>query len=290
MAHEPGQEARLHHPTTTHAAKEKFMGGIKETMGTVLFSEGLKEKGREQKRAGDAEALVAGSGKKHYDPALARKGVGIQHKHMGPNPKKFTEGPCAGCKDGTCTIGHDYDAALVHSVTQGHCSCVGHPHVRSCEYCTGMQKKKTATMPASRGVAAPVAATATAATVATHHDSHHKHHQTSHEPAVCASCAKNSNFHHEHKEHHHRIHLKEEHARHKPGVPHPGCNLCLEAVEAERRSNLAMVRELDHEDKHDIKHHHEMGKGSKTPACDAAYHTEAAMRGIHMCDRCRLPL
>jgi len=115
------------HPGKGHASKEKFMGGIKETLGTVLHAEGMKESGREQKREGDAEALAAGKGKKHYDPALARKGVGIQHKHMGPNPKKITEGPCAGCKDGTCQIGHDYDAAVCHSCTQGH-SAAGHVH------------------------------------------------------------------------------------------------------------------------------------------------------------------
>jgi len=107
--------------STMHAAKDKFMGGIKEAIGTVVSSESLKESGREQIREGDAEAFAAGRGKKHYDPALARKGVGIQHKHLGPNPKKYTEGPCAGCKDGTCTEGHAYDAALCHSVTQGHC-------------------------------------------------------------------------------------------------------------------------------------------------------------------------
>jgi len=116
------------HPGKGHASKEKFMGGIKETLGTVLHAEGMKESGREQKREGDAEALAAGKGKKHYDPALARKGVGIQHKHMGPNPKKITEGPCAGCKDGTCQIGHDYDAAICHSCTQGHCDA---GHVKS---------------------------------------------------------------------------------------------------------------------------------------------------------------
>jgi len=107
-------------PSKMHAAVDKLVGGIKETVGTVAHAESLKESGREQKREGDAEALAAGKGDKHYDPALARKGVGIQHKHMGPNPKKHTEGPCAGCKDGTCQIGHDYDAAICHSVTQGH--------------------------------------------------------------------------------------------------------------------------------------------------------------------------
>jgi hypothetical protein len=152
MAHEPGPHAttasattstKPHQPTMTHAAKEKFIGGVKETVGTVFFAEGLKEKGREQLRAGDAEALVAGSGKKHYDPALARKGIGIQHKHLGPNPKKYTEGPCAGCRDGTCRIGRDYDAALVHSVTQGHCACTGHPFVPGCKYCSRQQKQPT---------------------------------------------------------------------------------------------------------------------------------------------------
>eukprot|EP01087_Luapelamoeba_hula_P004042 TRINITY_DN13_c1_g1_i1.p1 TRINITY_DN13_c1_g1~~TRINITY_DN13_c1_g1_i1.p1 ORF type:complete len:230 (+),score=22.70 TRINITY_DN13_c1_g1_i1:72-761(+) len=110
----------IENPSKMHAVKEKFVGGLKETIGTVVHSESMKESGREQKREGDAEALAAGKGDKHYDPALARKGVGIQHKHMGPNPKKITEGPCAGCKEGTCQIGHDYDAAIVHSVTQGH--------------------------------------------------------------------------------------------------------------------------------------------------------------------------
>lgn len=112
-------------PSKMHAVKDKIIGGVKETLGTVTHAETLKESGREQKREGDAEAMAAGKGNKHYDPALARKGVGIQHKHLGPNPKKHTEGPCAGCTAGSCQVGHDYDAALCHSVTQGHCEA-GH--------------------------------------------------------------------------------------------------------------------------------------------------------------------
>jgi len=108
-------------PSKMRAVKDKMLGGVKETLGTVTHAEGLKETGREQKREGDAEALAAGKGNKHYDPAMARKGVGIQHKHLGPNPKKHTEGPCAGCTSGQCQVGHDYDAALCHSCTQGHC-------------------------------------------------------------------------------------------------------------------------------------------------------------------------